>query len=459
MRRVLAALLLAVVALVGLAGSAAAKDGPDVPDPTNPNCWLSPKPDCSGTTDNLVSDVADCKDAPDPEVPGRGITGFFTHKPDKLPADEDPFADGARVSIYQVYGYAGLRFNTYDLGCGGDIVRNPDAVVGNAIANWIFQVPKSVISATAALAGAALQPEFLTAFNPLVQNVVDALHAALFLKWGWIAVALTGGMLIYNSRKQALSSSAGMVGWVLLVMIVVSAVLRWPLAAGEAADKTSAAVLTSVSSGITGTDPAMASSPGESGASLMHESVLYDSWLSGTFGSSDSKTAREYGPKIFAATALTWREAAVLEQDPDEGKKIIEEKKEAFKELADRLKEEDPDAYANLSGKRSDTRVGFTFLALAAAFCLVPFLFMAALLVIGALIIIRVGVMVTPGLATLALFHQARGILIGIGSTMAAAMVNSLVFGSMSSVFILAMGQLMVSDGIPAGCGSSSCSC
>ena len=78
----------------------------------------------------------DCKDAPTPDMPGEGLASFFERTPDPIPKHEDPFAKGARTTIFEQYGYAGLRWHTYDLGCGPDAARNPDAVIGTALSNW-----------------------------------------------------------------------------------------------------------------------------------------------------------------------------------------------------------------------------------------------------------------------------------------------------------------------------------
>ena len=47
-----------------------------------------------------ASAFSDCKEAPTPEVPGRGLSGFFVNAPDKLPPAQDPFAPGATTTIY-----------------------------------------------------------------------------------------------------------------------------------------------------------------------------------------------------------------------------------------------------------------------------------------------------------------------------------------------------------------------
>ncbi len=118
----------------------------------------------------------DCSDAPAPEVPGRGLPAYFATEPDRLPPPGDPFAKDSTTTIHEQYGYAGLRWNTYDLGCGPDAVRDPGAIVGTTVGNWVLQLPVTAAAATDAVVGTALRPTFLEVFDPLILAVVTTLH-------------------------------------------------------------------------------------------------------------------------------------------------------------------------------------------------------------------------------------------------------------------------------------------
>ncbi|GAB3264834.1 hypothetical protein [Kineosporia babensis] len=434
-RRVVVTVLAALALAVGIGPSAMAATTPNA----SPNVLAATTPNQAAPAVPFV----DCSEPPVPEVPGRGVVGFFEAPPKNLPPDADPFAENADVSIYEVYGYAGVRWNTYDLGCGSEIVRNPDAAIGTAIGNWVMEVPTTMVAATGAVLDAAFTPDFLGVFDPLITDVVDTLQRTVFERWAFVVVAALGVLLIWRSRHAALASSAGAIGWALLVMVLVTMVFRWPLVAGHAADQTVATTLSAVSTGLNGQGADGSADAGSAATSGMHQALLYESWLGGTFGSTDSEVAKEYGPVIFDATALTWREAAIMQSDPEQGKQIVEAKQEKFAEAAEKIKAVDPDAYEYLTGKRSDSRVGYAMLALLAALCTVPFLFVAGLLVLGALIIVRFGIMLFPAFATLGLFPTMRTLVTGIGSTVAAALINALVFGIGASVTVLGMGVLL----------------
>jgi uncharacterized membrane protein len=402
---------------------------PKIPAPSLPNV---PLPSVPG--------ISDCRESPVPVSPDQGVAGFFTSPPDELPPDEDPFKDGSKTTIYEQYGYAGLRYRTYDLGCGPDALRSPDAVIGTSVGNWIMQFPIAFAALTGSVTEVAYQPTFLGAFDPLITKISTALHESLFATWIPAVFALLGGYIIFKSRRAALSTTAAAVGWALIVTMVAVALFRWPVAAGNAADDTVTGTLGAVVGRLDG-DP-NGVDPGMAVSSHVHESILYRSWLAGTLGNPDSRVAQKYGPELFKAQALTWREAAEAEKDTDRAKEIIEAKQKRWEEIAEKIKNEDPEAYENLTGKRSENRVSYATLSALATLLSLPFLLLSALLMLGCYLIVRLAVMMFPAFAVLGAFPSSRGLVTGLGRTVAAAVVNAIVFGVGAGVTIAVLGIL-----------------
>jgi hypothetical protein len=427
-------LAVAVLAVLALSGPAdAVAPDPHIPHPPLP---IAPIP----IPPVHIPGFGDCKDAPVPDTPGSGIAGFFDRPPRQLPPAEDPFGPGATTTIYEQYGYAGLRWRTYDLGCGPDAMRNPDAVIGTAVSNWMMQIPLAVSAATGSLTKVAFHPTFLQTFNPVVEKVSTTLHTSLFASWVPLVLALLGGLIVVTARRAALSSTASAVGWALIVMMVATALFRWPLAAGQFADNLVGGTLGQAVGQLDGTD--VTDDPGIAVASHVEESILYRSWLAGTLGSPDSETARKYGPDLFKAQALTWREADLVQRDPEKGKALIEYKQNKWKEIAAKIQKEDPDAYENLTGKRSETRVGYAILSSLATLLSLPFLMASSLLMLGCFIIVRLAVMIFPVFAILGMFPQSRGIVLGLGRGVGAAVVNAIIFGIGAGVTVAVLGIL-----------------
>ena len=292
-----------------------------------------------------IPGIPDGKDAPTPEVPGRGVVGFFQSAPETVPPAADPFVAKPTTTIYEQYGYAGLRWNTYDLGIGPDLARSPDATIGTSVANWLFTFPKAAVAATGAIVGAAFSPSFLGVFDPLVTQVVETLRRTVFDEWVLVVVAALGLLLIWRSRHASLASSTGAIGWALLVLVLATMVFRWPLVAGQAADETVTTTMGAVAGGLNGTAPEARGDAALQAVSGMQDALLYQAWLGGTFGDANSEVAKKYGPAIFTSQAMSWRETAVMREDPAEGQRIIERKQEIFHATAAKVKAEDPDAY------------------------------------------------------------------------------------------------------------------
>ncbi|MCM0622534.1 hypothetical protein [Nocardioides bruguierae] len=400
---------------------------------------------------SAIPGFPDCKTPPTPEVPGRGLAGYFSSAPSTLPEEADPFEADSGTTIYEQYGLAGFRWHTYDLGCGPDAMRAPDAVIGTAISNWITQIPLALTALTGSVIQQAFAPDFLDSFDGAISDVSSALHDNLFVSWIPFVIAAIGGLVIIRARSASLASTAGAVGWALLVILLATALFRWPVEAGQAADDTVTQTLGTVVTHLDGQHDDL--EPGTAVASGVTDALLYRAWLAGALGSADSATARTYGPQLFQAQALTWREAQILEDDPDRGQEIIEQKQEDWKDVASEIEDRDPEAYEYLTGQRSEARVGYAILSATGTLLALPFLLVSALLLIGCFLLVRLAVMLFPAFATLGAFPTARGLVIGLGRLVGAAVVNAILFGIGAAVTIAVLGLLLDPSGAPAWLG------
>ena len=383
----------------------------------------------------------DCKESPTPDMPGQGLAAFFDRPPKELPPPGDPFIEDSPTTIYEQYGFSGLRWNTYDLGCGPDVSRSPDAVIGTAVSNWIVNLPIALAGLTASITRVAFNPTFLDVFDPALTRVSDALHQNLFASWVPALIAVLGVLILFRARRSSLATTAAAVGWALMVVLVATAVFRWPVAAGHFADQTVTSTLGSVVNGLGGDEARV--DPGVAVASNVQESLFYESWLAGTLGSTDSATARKYGAELFKAQALNWHEARIVQEDPERGAQIIEDKRERWGELADEIRDSDPTAYEHLTGKRSDTRIGYAMLSAVGALLALPFLLVSALLLLGSFLIVRLAVMLFPAFATLGVLPAGRGLVLGLARTVGAALVNAVVFGIGAAITIRVLGLIL----------------
>ena len=380
----------------------------------------------------------DCKEPPAPSRPDSGIAGWFLSEP-RNPSTADPFAPNATVSMYDVYGYAGLSYTTYDLGCGGS-ARDPGAASMTEMANIVAAPAMWLVALDNSVREYAYRPNSMWGWtNNLVQRASDALRDRIFSVWGAVVLAIVGLWLLWGARGGNMSHAVVTAGWAVLVMAVVTAVAAWPVKASTVADNTLTGALGQVTSVLAQEDPNDKREPAVRASGVLTETVLYKQWLRGTLGSADSETAKKYGPSLYQARAISWAEAKEMRKGSDERKQILDRKGKLWTSTAEKIQDEDPDAYEYLVGRRGSERVGSSLLALISAVVVTPFDIMASLLILVAFLIIRLAVAFLPAIGTVGILRPASGPLRGLLRTVLAAMINCVIFGAGSAVFLLAV--------------------
>jgi len=424
-----AALLAVLVAALALLVAPAA--------PARAECSVANPQDClpgSGT-----GGPVDCKEAPPAAAPDTGMAGWFLRSP-KSPPVGDPFGPDPTVSTYDVYGYAGLEFSTYDLGCGPGAIRNPKAEASDVIANLLYTPALWLVALDNSIREYAYQPDSMWGWtNDLIRRASDALRDRIFSAWGGLALAAVGLWLLWGSRRGDFSDAAATAGWAVFVMVLVTAVAAWPLKASTAADRALTSTLGQVSAAMSAESPGDSRDPARRASGVLTRTVLYEQWLRGTLGSADSETARRHGPALYRARALSWQEAEAVRTDPAQRERILAAKARLWVDTAAQVQREDPDAYQYLTGKKGTERVGAALIALLAALAVTPFDLMASLLILVAFLIVRLAVAFLPIIGTIGLLRPTSGPLRGLLRTVVAALLNCVVFGAGSAVFLLAV--------------------
>ncbi len=390
-----------------------------------------------------------CEEAPTAIPPDGGMGGFFLTEPRVAPKG-DPFEKDAKVSIYDVYGYGPYKFNTYDLGCGGS-VRDPAASPMTTFSNVVFAPAQFLVALNNSVREFAYKPDAMWGWtNGIVQRASDALRERVFTVWGAVVLGIVGVWLLWGARGGNMSKAAVTAGWAIMVMALVTAVASWPVQASTVADKTLTGALGQISDGMAVNDTADSRPPAVRASGVLTETVLYRQWLRGVLGSADSDVARKYGPDLFKASAISWDEKKRMRKSASVRKQIIEDKAELWKDTANKIEEEDPDAYTHLKGERGSERIGAGMIGVIAALVVTPFDIMASLLILVAFMIIRLAVAFLPAIGTIGILQPAAGPLKGLLRTVVAAFINCIIFGAGSAVFLLAV-EVIAGTGSLAG--------
>ena len=197
--------------------------------------------------------------------------------------------------------------------------------------------------------------------------------------------------------------------WAALVLAVVAAITQYPSRASSFFDDTITSTIGSLQSRTAGVDAS--TQPGESSAraqgALTVDRVLYDGWLRGQLGSSDSPAAERWGPTLFRASALTWSESAAA-STPEAMNQLNEEKASQWKDTADEIAEQDPATYAVLQGTAGG-RMGTGLMALFGAVFVDLFRLVADIFLLAGLVMLRLLVMFLPAAAVIGVLAPLSG--------------------------------------------------
>lgn len=396
-----------------------------------------------------IPGIPDCKDAPLPGRPGSGLAGTLDAKPDPLPPAGDPFADRPTTSVYDQYGYAGLSWNTYDLGCGGS-VRDPAAATDTMAGNAMLSMAVWLTAAANGLHNKVADPaSYMGPLDEVVGTVTHRLRDAIWSPWGGVALLGVAAMLLLQAVRGHFPGVLRGAVWAVLILGVVAVITQYPSRASGFFDNTITATIGSLQSRTAGVDAPGQASARSQGA-LTVDRVLYDAWLRGQLGSSDSAAAKRWGPPLFRASAISWSEDAAA-TTPEATKQLLEEKATQWKETADEIAEQDPATYAVLQGKAGG-RMGTGAFALLGAVFVDLFRLVADVFLLAGLVMLRLLVMFLPAAAVVGVFAPMSGVVKQMANIAGAAVINVVAFSAGSVVYTAAI-TAVLSKGDDGGMG------
>jgi len=394
------------------------------------------------SADPSIPGIPDCKDAPAPQRPGDGLPGFLDPTPDKPAPAADPFVPNATTSIYDQYGYAGLTWHTYDLGCGGDI-RDPGAMSDTLIGNLSLSAATWGIALANGVHNRVSHPQtYMAPLDSVVATVSDRVKQAVWGPWGGVALLGVVALLLWYSSSGRLSTVTRAAAWALLVLAVLSGVTQYPTRVAGFFDDAVTSSIGQVNAGTAGlsnlpstTDPAHAQ------GSLLVDRILYEAWLRGELGSSTSPAAQKWGPTLFKASAFSYDETRQA-HDPQRAQQLTDQKAQTFKDTADEIQRQDPTAYLALQGK-ANSRGGVGFMTLFAMLFTTLFRLVADIFMFAGLVMLRFLVMFFPAVAVLGIMSPMSTIVRRVANMAGASVVNVVSFAAGSAVHTTVISALL----------------
>jgi hypothetical protein len=416
-------------------------------------------------------------------------------------ADPDALDKSEGVGTYSAYGYAGYQLPMYgsqEMSISGQCIESvtiPDgADTANALANMEFTVSVATVGASNSLRQAAWEPENMWGWsNSFMEQATEVLYSQIFTVFGAVTVGLIGLYLLWRSRQADMNNAITTVAWAVLILVLVTAVVRWPVKAAEYTDEAlkigmnlSATLFNdSAAEGCIWRPNATRAEVEElkelnqsnpnfcvdtrtasvTASDTVSNQVLYQNWLRTMLGQSEevtyreqngeivedsegnpivleSNTAYKYGRALFDAQAFTWNQNADSD-DPDIRGRLIEEKREMWRNLVAQIQAEDPEAFAHLNGERAWERTGTGLLALLTAIFFSLFDIVASVLIILGFMIVRFAIVALPIIGTIALLRPAGGPFKRLVNTVLGAIINVAVFSLAAVIYIWACSRIL----------------
>jgi hypothetical protein len=246
-----------------------------------------------------------CKEVPAPVRPDFQTAGLVMDKPDlaQVPdASPDPFKD-PKVPISDVYGWA-WRYTNYDLGCGSDFIRDPNAVASTNIANIAMAGLATMTSAVNSVENMSRSASF-EFLKPVVASIADTLDERVLTVWLPLALLVVSVIVGFGATRATYSETFRRLLVVVVCVALAVVALVFPVRAANLMDDGATAVSEAAQAGF---------SPRAS--DLITRESLYKTWLVGNFGSADSPTAVEYGPRLMSALTYTWSDVKRMNATP-----------------------------------------------------------------------------------------------------------------------------------------------
>ncbi|MDH6284519.1 putative membrane protein [Prescottella agglutinans] len=335
MGRVLVVLMLAAVSLIGIGTGVASAGG------------------------------FDCKDVPKPEFPNEVLETTF----DSTSADR---AHGGGTG-YQTYGWAGLKWHTYDLGCGADLVRAPGAVGDTTLGNTFMTIGKSMAAAAfwlddqtktgQAAADAGVEPA-LAKFDQIVFSISKGMRS-IYGQWIGIGLVVVAAIVLWKALKADAAGVTRTTAFAAAGLALGALMVGAPQKALQVADDTFGSLITETQEQIFsvqfGDDGGTLAGGASDPRNVLIDKIYLDDWRKGWFGQNyDSTDAAGLGPKLRDSLAFTYDQQHEVKDDPKAQSKLAEEKADKFREIVSSLEDDYQLSYHQFQGKDSGrTSIGF----------------------------------------------------------------------------------------------------
>ncbi|EME19370.1 putative membrane protein [Rhodococcus triatomae BKS 15-14] len=411
------AVMLAAISLIGLGGGVAAAGG------------------------------FDCKDVPKPEFPNEVLETTF----DSTSADR-PAVEGG--TGYQTYGWAGLKWSTYDLGCGADLVRAPSAVGDTTLGNTFMTIGKSLAAAAfwlddqtktgQAATEAGVDPA-LAKFDQIIFSISNGMRG-IYGQWLGIGLVVVAAIVLWQAMKEDSAGVTRTTAFAAAGLALGALMVGAPQKALQVADDTFGSLITETQDQIFsvrfGPDGNTLGAGSTDPRNVLIDQLYLDDWRRGWFGQNyPTDDPAKLGPALRDSLAFSYDEQHEVKDDPTAQATLAAAKADKFRDIVSSLESEYQLSYHQFQGKDSGrTSIGFMGMLKLA----MPSLLWigASMLKLTALMAIRFAVLFAPIWVPIAIAHG--GWLSRVMRMLASAYMWGVAGAVIVALYLMALVQLYV---------------
>ena len=383
-----------------------------------------------------------CTNPPEAAAANEVVGGTLDPASADLPAPLTPgraagsvVAARAATTQLDLWGWTGFAWPDYDPGSSfGSCTLGQAGHIEDTVVGFVARAQLATLvwacAATTGVARAAYDPHEYDVLKGLESTISSGLGQGVAKVLFPLAAAVVGGYLVITADRRSPREQARRAGLVVLLGISVVLVGVWSLTLGPALDDQVTKTVTWIQATVNRTSPD--SDPGREIGESLRTNLVEPTWRYGTFGMVDGPTATTFGPRLLHSAAISNQERADLAADPRLAgdpqqlatalSTLADAKAQAYDRFAAQLKGADPRAYLVLAGSHNDRRLWAATTGWIAFWGVGAIQWLASVLSIWCLVILRLVVQAWPAVALVGLVHRraaARVLGIAVGAAIA----------------------------------------
>lgn len=374
--------------------------------------------------------LAACEPPGVPNAAGSGMPGFFDG------ATAAPSGD----NYYGLYGYGGLRWNNCELGgpiAGNEWAGDPNAGLDTLIGNLLLGVATLLASISTALhKWIGNSTELLAPMDNLITQLSELTRTVIINNW-FPVILLAGGALIFaavisQNRRKALTT----VVMSMVAVGIIGTLDTIPLKVAHSVDGIASNIQAETDTQALETAGITASKE-EALGTLYVDTLIWPHWAAGATNStakpnprsiSDGSDQASFEDRIYTAGTTPFAET---DKDADE-------QRDEFKDVASKMKSEQPEKFQALKGQ-SYNRTSNGFLAMVKVLPVAAFRIPAEGAIFLTLVIMRFVPIVGPVFAAFLIFPSTRALAFKHGRTLFSAVIHTIIVTFFASIHVAAV--------------------